>query len=190
VRWFDIAPCYVFHTLNAHQDGERLILHAIRYDRLGDDVEINGHGTLWRWTLNLTTGTVREEQIDDHPAEFPRIDDRLAGLPARHGYASTAKNPDGTQAGGAIHRYDLTTGTVHSHHLAPGRTPGEAVFVPADDQDGGTGWLMTYVHDAATNRSDLIILDAQNLAAEPVATVHLPRRIPAGFHGNWLADQH
>ncbi|MFE0464336.1 carotenoid oxygenase family protein, partial [Kitasatospora sp. NPDC058965] len=70
----------------------------------------------------------------------------------------------------------------------PGRTPGDAAFVPADGTPGGPGWLMAFVHDAATDRSDLVVLDADDLAAPPVATVHLPRRVPAGFHGNWLPD--
>jgi carotenoid cleavage dioxygenase len=47
---------------------------------------------------------------------------------------------------------------------------------------------MSYVYDAGIDRSDLIILDSTNLAAPPVATIHLPSRVPFGFHGNWLAD--
>jgi len=47
---------------------------------------------------------------------------------------------------------------------------------------------MTYVHDASTDTSHLTILDASDLAADPVAEVHLPRRIPTGFHGSWIAD--
>ncbi|MFD1077028.1 carotenoid oxygenase family protein [Longispora fulva] len=49
--------------------------------------------------------------------------------------------------------------------------------------------MMTYVHDTTTDRSDLVILDADDLAAPPVASVHLPGRVPQGFHGNWLADR-
>ncbi|MGX1849131.1 carotenoid oxygenase family protein [Streptomyces sp. NPDC055299] len=147
-------------------------------------MDFTGHGSLWRWTIDLAAGTVREEQLDERGNEFPRIDDRLAGLPYRYGYASTAKSPDG----GAIHRYDLRDHSAGSHLVGPGRTPGEAVFVPADEIPGGPGWLMAYVNDAATDRSDLVILDADNLPAPPVATVHLPRRVPAGFHGNWLPD--
>lgn len=189
VRWFEISPCYVFHTLNAHEEEGRLVLHAIRYDRLGDGVDINSHGTLWRWTIDLGAGTVREEQLDDRAAEFPRIDDRLAGLPSRHGHASAAElTGDNSESGGAVHRYDLRTGSVTSHRFGPGRSPGEASFVPADDRPGGPGWLMTYVYDAATDRSDLVVLDAGHLAAPPVATIHLPRRVPTGFHGNWLPD--
>ncbi|HET6500516.1 MAG TPA: carotenoid oxygenase family protein [Amycolatopsis sp.] len=186
VRWFEINTCFVFHTLNAHEeaDGQRLVMHVIRYDSLGDGVDLNGEATLWRWTIDLVTGTVSEQQLDDRICEFPRIDDRLAGLPTRFGHASTIHSPHG----GEIHRFDLTTGAVSSHRLGEGRVPGEAVFVPADDQPGGKGWLMTYVYDAATNGSDLVILDADELAAPPVARIHLPRRVPAGFHGNWLPD--
>ena len=185
VRWFEIAPCYVFHTLNAHEeaDGQRLVLHVIRYDSLGDGVELTGPATLWRWTIDLAAGTVREEQQDERPGEFPRIDDRLAGLPTRYGHISTAQD-------GAIHRYDLDHGTVTSHQFRDDQTPGEAAFAAADDKAGGPGWLMTFVYDAATNGSDLVILDADDLAAAPTATIHLPRRVPVGFHGNWLPDMY
>jgi carotenoid cleavage dioxygenase len=30
-----------------------------------------------------------------------------------------------------------------------------------------------------------VVLDAQNLGAEPLARARLPRRIPMGFHGNF-----
>ena len=75
------------------------------------------------------------------------------------------------------------------HDFAAGWVPAEAAFAPADDRPGGPGWLLSYVYDAARDASDLVILDAENLAAPPVATVHLPQRVPFGFHGNWLADQ-
>lgn len=186
VRWFEIEPCFVYHALNAHeQDGGRLlVLHVIRYDSLGDGVHLTGHGTLCRWTIDLAAGTVREDVLDDRLAEFPRIDDRLAGLDARYGYAVTGNSSDS----GAIHRYDLHADAATSHLLGPGRIPGEAVFVPADDAPGGDGWLMAFVYDAVTDRSDLVVLDAGDLAAAPVAAIHLPRRVPAGFHGNWLPD--
>lgn len=186
VRWFEIGPCFVFHTLNAHEeaDGRRIALHVIRYDSLGDGVELTGQASLWRWTIDMEAGTVREEQLDDRGCEFPRIDDRLAGLPARHGYTATMHGPHG----GAIHRYDLEQGTVTSHQLGEGEVPGEAVFVAADDRPGGPGWLMTFVYDTSTNGSDLVILDAADMTAPPAARIHLPRRVPAGFHGNWLPD--
>jgi carotenoid cleavage dioxygenase-like enzyme len=190
VRWFQIETCYVFHTLNAHEeaDGQRLVLHVLRYDSLGDGVELTGPATLWRWTIDLALGTVLEEQLDNRGCEFPRIDDRLAGLPTRYGHASTAGDPHIEGRGGAIHRYDLEQNSVTSHIFTEGRVPSEAAFAPADDRAGGPGWLMTFIYDPATDRSDLVILDADDLSAPPTATIHLPRRVPAGFHGNWLPD--
>ncbi|MYS82135.1 carotenoid oxygenase family protein [Embleya scabrispora] len=181
VRWFDVDPCYVFHTLNAHDEGaDRIVLYVMRRTHLYRTGEPDGAATLWRWTIDLTAGTVREEQLDDRASEFPRVDDRFAGLPARHGFTVTEH---------AVLRYDLTDGTALAHDFGAGRTPGEATFVPADERPGGPGWLLTYVYDAASDTSDLVVLDADDLAADPVATVHLPCRVPFGFHGNWLADQ-
>jgi carotenoid cleavage dioxygenase len=77
---------------------------------------------------------------------------------------------------------------VGGHCFGPGRRPSEAAFAPADDQPGRAAWLMTYVHDVASDTSDLVILDAADVEAPPVAAIHLPRRVPFGFHGNWLPD--
>jgi carotenoid cleavage dioxygenase len=190
VRWLDIDPCYVFHPLNAHDDGDRIVVYVMRYAELWRGGPRSGgvqeKATLWRWTLDPAAGTVHEEQIDDRAAEFPRVDDRLVGLDSRFGHVTTT---GGDAEGGALLRYDLRTGAVTAHEFGPGRFPAEASFAPADDIPGGDGWLLTYVYDAATDRSDLVVLDAGDLSAPPVATVHLPARVPYGFHGNWLADR-
>ncbi|MFI2187289.1 carotenoid oxygenase family protein [Streptomyces sioyaensis] len=185
VRWLPLDPCYVFHALNAHDEGDqRIVLHVARYAEFGGASPAH----IWRWTIDLATGTVAEEQLDDRFCEFPRVDDRLAGQPARFGHATTAELPGSGPIPGALLRYDLRTGAVVRHDFAPGRTPGEAVFAPADDRPGGPGWLITYVYDASTDTSDLVVLDTEDISADPVATVHLPQRVPYGFHGNWLPD--
>ncbi|MFD7101612.1 carotenoid oxygenase family protein [Streptomyces celluloflavus] len=185
VRWLPIDPCYVFHALNAHDDGDqRIVLYVSRYAEYGDNVP----AFLWRWTLDLASGTVTEEQLDDHFTEFPRVDDRLAGQEARFGYAASGLSLGADRNPGALLRYDLHTGAVARHDFGPGRIPGEAAFAPADDRPGGPGWLITYVYDATTGTSDLVVLDAEDISADPVATVPLPQRVPYGFHGNWIPD--
>ena len=47
---------------------------------------------------------------------------------------------------------------------------------------------MTFVYDEASRKSELVVLNAQDLAAPPIATVHLPVRVPYGFHGSWIPD--
>ncbi|MFI9720916.1 carotenoid oxygenase family protein [Streptomyces sp. NPDC052396] len=190
VRWLPVEPCYVFHALNAHEQGETIVLHVVRHPDHAVGAGLGrGLPALWRWTIDLARGTVTEEQLDDTPCEFPRIDDRLAGKPARYGHATVAPPPGAGPVPGALLRYDLSTGSVARHDFGPGRIPAEAAFAPADDRPGGPGWLLAYVYDAATGTSDLVILDAQELSAPPVAMVHLPQRVPYGFHGNWMADR-
>ncbi len=63
------------------------------------------------------------------------------------------------------------------------------MFVPAaDSRTDDEGWLVSYVYDRARGRSDLVILDASNIAGPPQAVIQLPRRVPYGFHGSWIAD--
>ena len=50
------------------------------------------------------------------------------------------------------------------------------------------GYLMTFVYAGDTNTSYLSILDASNVSAEPLAEVHIPQRVPTGFHGTWISD--
>jgi carotenoid cleavage dioxygenase len=47
---------------------------------------------------------------------------------------------------------------------------------------------MALRHDTTTDTSDLAVFDAQGLDADPIAVVHLPVRVPNGFHGNWIPD--
>jgi carotenoid cleavage dioxygenase len=192
VHWFDIEPCYVFHVLNAaEREPGRLEVDVVRYPHLwraGQDAF--EPATLHRWTVDVAAGTVKEEALDDGAVEFPRVDERRVGRPARFGYAvQTRPGPDGFAMDTSLVKYDLVAGTTTEHRFGPGRTPGEGVFVPVSDDAGeDDGYLLAYVFDAGSDSTSLVILDASDFAASPVATVALPRRVPFGFHGSWVAD--
>jgi carotenoid cleavage dioxygenase len=187
LRWFDINPCYVFHVANAYDsaDGKSVVVQGVRYPELWrDNGGFGASGVLWEWTLNLENGTVSERQLDDRAVEFPRIDDRLAGLPAR--YAVSVGDA-------SLVRYDLQTGSAVEHRFDADGTPGgpgEAVFVPSPTGPAGesNGWYIAYVYDPAGDSSDLVILDAADFGGEPVAQIRLPRRVLYGFHGNWISN--
>jgi len=190
VVWVEIEPCYVFHPLNAAEpEPGRVVLDVARYPHLWrDSRDAFEPTTLHRFTVDVAAGTVKEETLDDRSVEFPRVDERRVGRPARFGYAvPTRPGPDGFALETALVKYDLTTGTVEEHRFRPGCVPGEGVFVPASDEAGeDSGYVLTYVYDAGRDGSDLVILDASDFAAAPVATVALPQRVPFGFHGSWI----
>jgi carotenoid cleavage dioxygenase-like enzyme len=192
VRWFEIEPCYVFHPLNAYDDGDRVVLDVVRYPTMFDTSTIGPEGNgseLRRWTIDLAAGTVTEETLDDRPTEFPRVADAKVGRPYRFGYSAAREGAtleDGFDTEGLV-KYDLAAGTTTFHSAGAGRNPGEGVFVA--DPDGTNeddGWVLSVVYDAATDRSDVIVVDARDFGAPPVATIHLPTRVPFGFHGSWV----
>jgi carotenoid cleavage dioxygenase len=204
VRWFDAPSCYVFHTLNAYDvvaDGgpggdpgrDTVVVDLVRHPRMFANVlngPWEGTPTLERWTFDLAAGTLRTDPLDDRGQEFPRIDERRTGRRHRYGYAAEFSDGHGIGVGhgGAI-KHDLDGRTAERHDYGSARVTLEPVFVPRDDAAAeDDGWVLSYVYDAATDRSDVVVLHAQDFAGDPVATVHLPVRVPFGFHGSWLPD--
>jgi len=194
VQWFETEPCFVYHPMNAHDDGDAVVLEVVRHPRMFDKNRLgpdDGKPTLWRWRLDRSTGTATEEQLDDLAIEFPRVDERVVGRPHRYGWGSSVSQSsvDSGQdlVGDTMVRYDNHTGAVEVISFGEGRTIGEVVFVPRnEDSAEDDGWYLTLVHDRATDRSELAVLDAGDPTAGPIARVHLPDRIPVGFHGNWV----
>jgi carotenoid cleavage dioxygenase len=192
VQWFEIEPCYVFHPVNARDDGDRVVIDVVRHPRMFDRERTGpdeGPPSIWRWTFDRATGTATEVQVDDRPIEFPRVDERRVGR--RHRFSW------GVQLGMAgdqlawpssdLVRYDADRKVSETISFGADRIAGEAVFVPrAHDAAEDDGWYLTFVNDVPAGTCDLVVLDAAAPTEGPVASVHLPARVPLGFHGNWV----
>jgi carotenoid cleavage dioxygenase len=186
VRWFDVEPCYVFHPMNAYDEDDTVVLDVVRHpkmfatDHLGPN---EGPATLDRWTVDLADGKVRESRFDDRGQEFPRVDERLVGKRHRYGYAPGGG--EGLPGPRALLKHDFVGGSTQTCSFGAEKALGEFVFHPSSpDAAEDDGVLMGYVYDRATDTSELAILHAQTL--QNVASVKLPHRVPAGFHGNWI----
>ena len=86
-----------------------------------------------------------------------------------------------------VYKHDYATGSALVAALDPALMMGEVCFVP-DPAAGGAGAeddgiLIGYGYHGGRDEGQLLLLDAQTL--ESMATVHLPQRVPMGFHGNW-----
>jgi carotenoid cleavage dioxygenase len=135
---------------------------------------------LYRWTLDPATGRAAEEQLDDRNVEFPTHDDARTGR--RHRFLYTV-------AGDSVVKYDLRDGSSSAREFGgefgEDASVGEAVFVPAEGARGeDEGWLLSIV--SGPSSAELVVLDAADLSR--TASVRLPRRVPAGFHGSWIPD--
>jgi len=194
LRWLETDPCYVFHPMNAWEQGDKLYADVMQYEQA--PLFPNADGTpgkpcsayLVRWEVDLSgrTNTVKQSRIDDMAGEFPRLDERRAGLSYRHGYFAADTKDTGKVIFNAVAHIDFATGKRAIHLLPDGDVPGEPIFVPKSEAAGeGEGWLIALIYRGAEDRSDFVVYDAGDVAKGPIGTARLPRRVPFGFHGNW-----
>jgi carotenoid cleavage dioxygenase len=192
VRWQVVPAAMVWHTLNAFNDRNTIGVdvcrqHAAAFPRAdgrsNDDHELQQR--LTRWTIDRET--FASSRLSDVVCEYPRFDERRAGLSVRHAYFACAGGP-GT--GDLFHRgiahFDHVTRQMAVHHAGPDCSVAEPVFVSkAPDADEGGGYLLSVIFDERRNRSHLAIFDALHVERGPIARAFLDHRVPGGFHGIW-----
>lgn len=196
IRWFNTEACYVFHPLNAWEEGDLLYADVMRYDAAPLFPMADGSpgqksaARLVRWTFDLSgaSDAIREQPLDDLDGEFPRVDPRVETLRHRHGWYAADPTNAKTVKLGALAHLDLATGARQVYALPAGDLTSEPVFTPRSaEASEGDGWITAVVWRAAENRSDLLVFEAQDIARGPIATARMPRRVPFGFHGNWVS---
>ena len=196
VRWFECDPCYVFHPMNAYEDGDKIVGDVMQYDaaplfpdpngRPGDPDKAIAHLTRWTFDPSSNTNGFKREQIDDLAGEFPRFDERFAGLDYRHGYFAASSDRKALDAFDMLTHIDFKTDKRTAYQLPKGDFVSEPIFVPREaGSPEGDGYLLATVYRGADKRSDLAVFDAAELERGPIAVAELSHRVPFGFHGNW-----
>ena len=197
MRWFRGEPGYVFHPMNAHTDGDTVVCDVCECEAAplfplpdgtpGDPEKAIPRLTRWTFDMSRNSDDYKSERLSDVACEFPRLDERRAGLSYRYGYVACDTKQQ-VRVGGfnAIARVDHRTGRMETYDVGPGCATNEPIFVArTDDAAEGDGFLLANVYDDNRKASHLVILDAQNVGAGPIATAYLDHRVPFGFHGNW-----
>lgn len=201
VRWFEIDPGHVQHFWNGWVDGDVIEFSGTRFEH--PDFGIDASAPLdesavdhtppfpARFWVDLAAGTAGWERTDDLGGDFCRFNDRYDGVRSRWHYMSGAIDPERRLGDfDAIVRYDSTSGAREVWEAGPTGHVGESVFAPnPDGTSEEDGWLLNAVYDAGTERTEICVFDAPDIAAGPVARVRLPYRMPFGFHANWFASE-
>ncbi len=197
VKWFEAQPCYMYHTVNAYEAGDEVVLLGCRVknlipenqDTTGtvarlDTIELVPH--LYEWRFNLKTGATTERQLDDVATEFPRINDSIQGRRAAFGYhPRVAKRADLMFDGLIKYAFgDSSAKAVETWNAPAGWFVGEASFAPNETKRSeDDGFLVTFGTNARENRSAAFVIDAKSM--QLISTVHLPQRMQLGFHSYW-----
>jgi carotenoid cleavage dioxygenase len=204
VRWFEAAPTYVLHWLNAYEEGDEVILDgyfqedptpAPHTDALPGFEHmmafLDEHSfrpKLHRWRFNLKDGSTREEHLDERIMEFGMINAKYAGLKYRYGYSTVAK-PGWFLFTGFV-KTDLETRETTTFMLPEGVFASEAPFAPrigAVDEDDG--YLVSFLIDENQGSSECVLLDARNIAKGPICRIALPHKISSGTHAVWAGRE-
>ena len=199
VRWFEAAPTYVLHWINAYEDGDEVVLDgffqhdpspakvpgadrmatAYRYLDL-ERLQARPH----RWRFDLATGETKEEPLSDRIMEFGMINGRHAGRPYRYSYDMTGA-PGWFLFDGLV-KHDLVTGAEQRYDFGPGVFASETPFAPRPDASAeDDGYLVTFTTDLVEDRSECLVFDAADITVGPIARVRLPERICSGTHACW-----
>ena len=187
VIWIDIDPCYVFHPLNAYDDGDAIVMDVARHERTFVEGEValdSRRLELVRWTIDPVRRRVTSEVLDPQGQEFPRVSPRVECHRHRFGY-SVSVSEDPHRGFDGLIKHDLQRGLRQEHRFTDGRAPGEGIFVPVGAGED-EGYVLSVVYNPDTDLSELHVLDATRFSASAVAIVELGARVPFGFHGNWV----
>ncbi len=206
IRWFEAAPTYVLHWMNAYEEGNEIVLDGYfqedpdpkpielpgvdrRFGKLLANIdEASFKPRLHRWRFDLKTGKTKEERLDPRNLEFGSFNQHYAGRKSRYLYSTTTK--PGWFLFNSFVKHDLQTGDSQQLHFGEQRYGSETPFAPkVGAQKEDEGYLVSFITDMKENRSECIVVDAQEIEAGPVCRIILPHRISSGTHATWASRE-
>lgn len=204
VQWFETSPCYIYHVINAWEEGDEVVMmahrvanpiadseqHKTEFERMLRNLQM--HAETYCWRFNLKTGAATETLVDSTNAEFPTINMSLQGRKTRYAYAMLI--PDKTTLiFDGLMKYDFVSGQHQRYEFGENCFASEAGFAPKiGAQAEDDGYVVTFVtlSDAeqteASQKSECWIFDAKNISTGPICKIAIPVRMPAGFHACWV----
>ena len=188
------APaCFVFHHVNAWEEGEDIVIDASVYDdasivsALYLDEVLDARGSIPGARLTrfrLGAGGVTSEAIGAETIELPRIAyKRCNTRPYRYVYGVSESG--GSPIFDQLVKVDTASGEERIWREEETH-PGEPVFVGAPGAESeDEGVALSVVLDARAGDSFLLVLDAESF--EERARVRVPQYVPYGFHGAYFS---
>lgn len=189
---FETDAFFSWHFCNGYEEGGKIIIDYVWINSI-PFTQAQGSGVekqprrMYRMTLDLATRQVTNDRFSDIFCEFSRVDERRMGKSYRYGFAASSNRDWGDAHGyNCTGRYDFETGEAQLWEYGAEANAGEPVYVPNPDSDREEdGWTMCYVYNPGEG-AFLSLLSAGDFNRGPVAKIHIPGRVPNGFHANWM----
>ncbi|KAG6695904.1 hypothetical protein I3843_09G117900 [Carya illinoinensis] len=192
IIWVESPDTFCFHLWNAWEEPESDEVVVIGScmtppDSIFNECDESLKSVLSEIRLNLKTGESTRRPIisesEQVNLEVGMVNRNKLGRKTRYGYLAIAE-PWPKVSGFA--KVDFSTGDVKKYIYGDRRYGGEPFFLPRDpnSEKEDDGYILAFVHDERTWKSELQIVNAMNLRLE--ASVKLPSRVPYGFHGTFI----
>jgi carotenoid cleavage dioxygenase len=201
LREFRLPAGCLFHVANAWDDGERIFVDYLRspdpssllagWSVMAGEYRHMRGAALTRATIDLQSGSARQEALVDHDAEFPSVLPFDLTRPHRNVVCLERSNSRSRDVPGfdqvaliqaeTVERRNFLYGDdwlVEEHLLVAGadvRTP---------------RWVLGTGLDLRSKTTAISVFDADDIARGPVARAHLPYALPLGLHGTFVPDPH
>jgi carotenoid cleavage dioxygenase-like enzyme len=200
IRWFDAEPCFIYHSVNAWEEGDEVVLDVCRVKKPEPRSDLDGplaqmlsylrlDANLHRFRFDMRTGRTSEQTLDDDNTEFPSVNLGMVGQRSRFAYTMHI-SPEKSLLFDGLMKYDTYSGAAETYWYGDGRWGSEAPFAPRPGSSSeDDGYVLSYVYDEREDRSDVEVLDAQDVSAGPVCRIKLPVRVPLGFHATWVPGE-
>lgn len=199
MQQLEINSGFIFHHANAFERGDEIVVDSVSYQdfpALDHELDYNQirfetvpPGQLWRYRLNLKTKATERRLIDRRTVDFPYVHPNYVGHQHRWIFIGAVDRPEGNAPLQAILKIDPETGEQQIWSAAPKGFVGEPIFVPRPQATAeDDGWVLTVVYNAECDRSEIVILDGQNLDSEPLARLRLKHHLPYGLHGSFTPE--
>lgn len=198
MTWIDVPGCFCFHLWNAWEDPDTNEVIVVGSCMTPPDGIFNEYpdkqplrSILSEIRLNLTTGaSARTEIFPGLNLEAGQINRSYVGRRSRYAYMAIAE-PWARVSG--IAKVNLESREIVAKFLFDeGCYGGEPYFVarsPPTSSAEDDGYVVTFVNNENTGKSEFVILDARTPSLDVVASVKLPSRVPYGFHGTFITGE-
>lgn len=206
IRWFAFSPCFIYHVINAWEEGDEVVMVGCRYlpctqangeidaqATANDIAQLHMHARLWVWRMNMKTGEVHEAALNnEYNVEFPGLN--LAYQGRKNRWAYLVDHDPVTLHWTGLRKFNIDNGEcVGAWSDDPVNAwYSEPWFAPRDDpksenaQEEDDGYVVVFCWNDASRVQELQIFAADNLSAGPITRIRLPVRVPAGFHACWI----
>tara|TARA_B100000700_G_scaffold330880_2_gene459708 strand:- start:990 stop:2480 length:1491 start_codon:yes stop_codon:yes gene_type:complete len=191
----DAPDGFVFHHLNASENHNKIKLESIYYkdfpsigpseDFRNINFEKLPEGILKSCEIDLFNNKIVSKTLSDQCCEFAMVNPSKEGIKARFAWMATAAKKYGNGPLQSIKKIDLINGEEISWTAAPHGFVGEPLMIPSSENKlEDFGWIIVLIWNGSIRKTELIILNAQNMAEQ--AVIELPIAIPHGLHGSWV----